>query len=92
MPSEKRITRVRFNDASRTAIQPSSSQNSTRPKSQRSNAPNDSRAANQRNEPSNNTRAANSPPITTPTSPTHSSNASTPLTRSPHVPAFEYIV
>ena len=28
----------------------------------------------------------------TPTSPTHSSNASTPLTPSPHVPTFDYIV
>ena len=92
MPSKKRITRVRFNDASRAANQPSSSQNATRPTSQRSTTPNDSRAANQRNEPSTNTRAANSPSITTPTSPTHLSNASTPLTPSPYVPTFEYIV
>ena len=92
MPSKKRITRVRFNDAYRTANQPSSSQNATRPTSQRSISPNNSRTANQRNEPSNDTRAASSPTITTPTSPTHSSNASTPLTPSPHVPRFEYIV
>ena len=32
------------------------------------------------------------PPSTTPASPTHSSNASIPLTPSPHVPTFEYIV
>ena len=90
MPSKKRITRVCFNGASRMANQPSSSQNTTRLTSQRSNSPNDSRAANQRNEHSNDTRAASSPPITTPTSPAHSSNASTPLTPSPHVPKFEY--
>ena len=92
MPSKKRITRVRFNDAYRTANQPSSSQNATRPTSQRSTSPNDSRAANQRKELSTNTRAANSPSIKTPTSPTHSSDASTPLTPSPHVATFEYIV
>ena len=92
MPSKKRIIRVRFNDASRTANQRSSSQNAPRPTSQRSNSPNDSRSANQRNEPSNDTRAASSPPITTPTSPTRSSNASTTLTPSPQVPTFEYIV
>ena len=92
MPSKKRITRVRFNDASRTANQPSSSQNATRHTSQRSNSPNNSRAANQRNEPSNDTLAASSPTITTPTSPTHSSNTITPLTPSPHVPTLEYIV
>ena len=91
-PSKKRITRVNFNDASRTANQPSLSQNTTRPTSQRSNSLNDSGAANQRNEPSIDTRAASSPPITTPTSPAHSSNASTPLTPSPHVPKFENIV
>ena len=91
MPSKNRITRARFNDASRTANQPSSSQ-TTCPTSQRSNLSNDSRAANQRNEPSNDTRAASSPPITTPTSPAHSSNASTPLTPSPHVPKFECII
>ena len=49
-------------------------------------------APQQRNEPSSDTRAASSPPIKTPTSPAHSSNASTPLTPSPHVPKFEYIV
>ena len=92
MPSKKRITRVRFNDASRTANQESSTQNATRPASLRSNSPGNSRTASQRQEPSNNTRAANSPPITTPTSPAHSTNASTPLTPSPHVPTFEYIV
>ena len=92
MPSKKRITRVRFKDASRTANQQSSNQNATQPASQRSNSPGNSRAASQREEPSYNTRATNSPPITTPTSPAHSSTASTPLTPSPHVPTFEYIV
>ena len=89
MPSNKRITCVRFNDASRTANQQSSSENVTRPTSQRSDSTSNSRAANQRNEPSNDTCAASSPPITTPTAPAHSSNASTPLTPSPHVPTFE---
>ena len=92
MPSKKRITRVRFNDASRTANQQSSNQNATRPASQRSILPGNSRAATQRQEFSNNTRAASSPPITTPTSPVHSSNASTPLRPSPHVLLFKYIV
>ena len=94
MPSKKRIIRVRFNNTCRTANQPSSSQNVARPTSQRSNASNNSRAANQRNEPLNDTRAASPPPITKPTSPAHSSTASTstPLTPRPHVPAFECIV
>ena len=92
MPSKKRITRVRFNDASCTANQQSSHRNATRPASQRSNSPGNSRTASQRQECSNNTRAACSPPKKTPTSPAHSSNASTPLTPSPHVPTFEYIV
>ena len=92
MPSKKRITRVRFNDASRTANQQSSNQNATRPASQRSILPGNSRTASQRQEFSNNTRAPSSPPITTPTSPNYSSNASTPLTPSPHVPIFKYIV
>ena len=91
MPSKKRITRVRFNDTSRTANQQSSSENATRSASQRFNSPSISRAANQGNESSNDTPAASSPPIT-PTSPAHSSNASTPLTPSSHVPTFDYIV
>ena len=53
MPSKKRITRVRFNDASRTANQQSSNQNATRPSSQRSNSPGKSRTARQRQEFSN---------------------------------------
>ena len=72
MPSKKRITRVRFNDTSRTANQQSSSENTTGSASQRLYSPSTSRAANQRNESSNDTRAASSPP-TTPTSPSHSS-------------------
>ena len=92
MPSKKRIARIHFNDASRTANQPSSSQKATRPTCQRSNSPNTSSAANQCTELSNDNRAASSPTITTPKSPNHSSNSSTPLTPSPHVPTFEYIV
>ena len=91
MPSKKRITRVRFNETSRTVNQQSSSENTTRSASQRFNSPSISRAANQCNEPSNDTRAASSLPIT-PTSPAPSSNASNPLTSSPHVSTFEYIV
>ena len=36
--------------------------------------------------------ATSTAPNTTPPSPTHSSNASSPLTPSPHVPTFDYIV
>ena len=92
MASKKRITRVCFNDASRTANQQSSNQNAAQPASRRSNSPGISRTASQRQEPSNDTRAASSPSITTPTSPAHSSNASTPLTPSLHVPTFEYLI
>ena len=92
MPSKKRITRVRFNDASRAADQQSTSGDATRPESQRLNSPSNSRAANQQAESSSNPREASPPPNVTPTSPTHSSNASTPLTPSPHVPTFNYIV
>ena len=90
--SKKRITRVRFNDASRAADQQSTSENATRPASQRLNSPSNSRAANQQAESSSNPREANPPPNVTRTSPTHSSNAGTPLTPSPHVPTFDYIV
>ena len=92
MPSKKRITRVRFNDASRAAEQQSTSGNATRPASQRLNSPSNSRAANQQAESSSNPREAISPLNVTPTSPTHSSNATIPLTPSPHVPTFDYIV
>ena len=92
MPYKKRITRVRFNDASRAADQQSTSGNATRPASQRLNSPSNSRAANQQAESSSNPREASPPPNVTPTSPTHSSNASTTLTPSPHVPTFDYIV
>ena len=92
MPSKKRITRVQFNDASRAAEQQSTSRNATRPASQRLNSPSNSRAANQQAESSSNPREASPPPNVTPKSPTHSSNASTPLTPSPHVPTFGYIV
>ena len=92
MPSKKRITRVRFNDASRAADQQSTSGNTTCPASTRSNLPNNSRTANQTTQNSSTSREASTPLNTTPTSPTHSSNASIPLTPSPHVPTFEYIV
>ena len=55
MPSKKRGTRVRFNDASRTANQQSSNQNATRPASQHSNSPGNSRIADQRQNSSNDT-------------------------------------
>ena len=92
MPSKKRITRVLFNDASRAANQQNTGGNVTRPASLRSNLPSNSRAVNQQIELANNSREASPPINTTPTSPTHSSNASTPLTPSPHVPKFEHIV
>ena len=92
MPSIKRITRVRFNDPSRTANQQSSSQNATRPASQRSNSLGNSLTASQRQNSAKDTRAASPLPITTPTSPAHSSKASSHLTPSPHVPTFDYIV
>ena len=92
MPSKKRITRVRFNDASRAADQLSTSDNTTRPASTRSNLPTSSRAANQSTQNLSTPHATSTALNTTPTSPTHSSNASTPLTPSPHVPIFEYIV
>ena len=92
MPSKKRITLVRFNDTSRTANQQPANENATRLTSQRSNSPSNSRDANQRNEPSSNNCATGSSLITTPTSPIHSSNTSTPLTPSPHVPTFDYII
>ena len=92
MPSKKRITCVRFSDASRTANQQSSNQNATRPASQRSNSPGNSRTASQRQNSSNDNRAASLLQITTPSSPAPSSNASTPLTPSPNVPTFDYIV
>ena len=66
MPSKKGITKVRFNDASRTANQLSAHQKTTRPASKRSNSP-------------SNARAASSPQLTTPRSPTLSLNVSTPL-------------
>ena len=105
MPSKKQITRVCFNHPSRTANQQTSNPNTTRPAKQRSNSPSNTRTANQRsNLPSNtrtanqrsnslsNTRAVNPLQIITPTSPASSSNVSTPLKPSPHVPKFDYIV
>ena len=92
MPSEKRITRVRFNDTSRAANQQSSSQNLTRLATPLSNTSDNTRTASQRTSSNNTTRAASHLQILTPTSPAHSSNASTPLTPSPHVPTFDYIV
>ena len=92
MPSKKRTTCVRFNDASRTANQQTSSQITTRTASQRSNSPGNTRTSCQQPNSLNNTRAASPLQITTPTSPAHSSNVSTPLTRSPNVPSLDYIV
>ena len=92
MPSKKRITHVRVNDASRAADQQPTSGNAARPASQRLTSPSNSRAANQQAESSSNPREASPPPNVTPTSPTHSSNVSTPLTPSPHVPTIDYIV
>ena len=105
MPSKKRITRVRFNDASRTSNQQTSSQITARPASQRSispgntrtarqrsNSPGNTRNASQRPSSINNTRAGSPLQTATPTSPAHSSNVSIPLTPSPHVPTFDYTV
>ena len=92
MPSKKRITYVCFTDASRAAEQQSTSGNATRPASQRSNSSSNSRAANQQVESTSNPREASLPLSVTPISPTHSSKASTPLTPSPHVPTFDYII
>ena len=79
MPSKKRITRVWFTDASRTANQPSTPPTTSRPAVQLSNSP-------------SNTRAASSTQIITPTPPALSSNASTPLTPSPQIPTFDHII
>ena len=91
MPSKKRITRVRFNDACRAANQQSSS-HLTRHTSTLSNTSDNTRTASQRTISNNTTRAASPLQILTPRSPAHSSNASTPLTSSPHLPTFDYIV
>ena len=88
MPSKKRITRVRFNDVSRRANRQPSNQNTTRPANQRSISPGNTRTASQQSTLPDNTGAARPLQITTPTS-TRSSNASTPLTPSPHVPTFD---
>ena len=77
MPSKKRITRVRFTAASRTANQPYTPP--PRSANQRSNSPND-------------TLAASSTQIIPPTSPTLSSNVSTPPTPSPQIPTLNHIV
>ena len=107
MLSKKRITRVRFNDASRTSNQQNSSQitshlhpasqrsnspSDTHTASQRSNTPSNTRTANQRSNSPSNTRTASSPRRTTSTSPALFSNVSTPLTPSPQVLTFDYIV
>ena len=92
MPSKKRITRVRFNDASHAADQHSTSDNTTRPASTRSISTNSSRAANPATQNLSSPHATGTALNTTRTSPTRSSTASTPLTPSPHVPTFDYIV
>ena len=79
MPSKKRITRVRFDDASRTT-------------NQHLTFPATSRSASQRPDSPSNTRAASSIQITTPTSPALSSKISIHPTPSPQFPTFDYIV
>ena len=76
MPSKKRITRVRFTAAFRTANQPSTPPTTSRAANQRSNSPCDD-------------RAASSSRILSPTSPAHSSKVSTPLTPSPQIPIID---
>ena len=78
MPSKKRITRVWFIDASRTANQPST-------------PPTTSRHAGQRYNSQSNTHAQNAFQIIAPTSPALSSNVSTPLTPSPQIPKLDHI-
>ena len=78
MLSTKRITRVRFTEASRTANQPSTSPTTSRAPNQRSNSPSD-------------TRAASSTQISTPTFLAPFSNVSTPLTPSQQIPKFDHI-
>ena len=92
MPSKKRINRVRFNDTSRAASQQPSSQNLIRLASPLTNTSDNTRTASQRTTSNNTTRAASLLQSLTPTSPAHSSNASTPLLPSPHVLKFDYIV
>ena len=79
MPSRRRITRVCFDDASRTA-----NHHSTPPARSSS-------ASQLYNSPSN-TRAASSTQITTPISPALSSNIIYPLTSSLQLPTFDYIM
>ena len=92
MPSEKHIARVRFNDTSRAANQQSSSETLTRLASPLSNTSDNTSTASQRTTSNNTARAASSLQILIQTSPAHTSNSSTPLTPSPHVPTFDYIV
>ena len=79
MPSRKRTTNVRFDDAPRTA-------------NQHFTLPATSRSASQQSKSPSSTRAAISTQITTLTSPALSSNISTPLTLSLQLPMFDYIV
>ena len=79
MPFRKRITIVRFVETSRTANQHSTPPATSRSASQRSNSP-------------SNTRTASSTQITTPTSPALSSNIITPLTPSPQLTRFDFIL
>ena len=92
MPSKKRITRVRFNDAFHCANQSSSTAISSRAANQATNSANATHSPNQPLTSSAATRAANPRTILTPTSPAVSSNPSTPLTPSPQVPTFDHIV
>ena len=79
LPSKRRITRVRFTEASRKANQPST-------------PPTTSSTANQRSNSQSGTRTASSTRISTPTSPAPSSNVNTPLTASPQIPTYNHIV
>ena len=85
MRPKKRITSVRFNDASQSAILPSTSATSSRATNQATKSANATRTANQTSTPPNATPAANSRLISSLTSPALSSNLSTHLTPGPHV-------
>ena len=91
MPSKKRITRIRFNDASHNANPSSSTATSSRSANQTTNSADATRAPNQPAPPPTTTRTTNPRTILTPTSPALSSNPSTTLTASPQVPTFDHI-
>ena len=92
MPSKKRITRVRFNDVSHSAIPISSTATSSSAANQATNSVNAIRAPNHPAAPPSATRTTNPQTILTPTSPALSSNPSTPLTPSPQVSILDHII